>query len=126
MDHAGNHYGLGDCRTSELYHSCSLLGIPQSRVRIVNDNLLQDGMNNRWDTNIVQEYVTRVMHDVGAEALVTFDGYGVSGHPNHKSVWAGVVSAWERLGNDSTVELYILVCLCGFFLVRLHVFLRVC
>lgn len=91
----GNCYGLGDVRTCELYHSCSLLGIRQRNVTVVDDPGMQDGMEHHWDTRTVAEYVVKIATHIGAHMLVTFDHYGVSGHINHRSVYAGVLVAGQ-------------------------------
>jgi len=47
--------------------------------------------------------------NIDAEVLITFDAHGVSGHPNHSSAWAGVISAWENLSSNREIALYNLV-----------------
>lgn len=107
----GNSNGLGELRTCELYHSCSMLGIQQSKVMIVDDVDLQDGLQQHWDVCTVAKHVSEYVEKVEAEVLITFDQHGVSGHPNHTSVWSGVLSAWQnfRTGGGGNMPLYTLV-----------------
>lgn len=102
----GNYYGLGELRACELYHSCSLLGIQQTHVTVVEDAELQDGLGNLWNRHTVSKYVSSSVMNIDAEVLITFDAHGVSGHPNHSSAWAGVISAWENLSSNREIALY--------------------
>ena len=105
----GNYYGLGELRACELYHSCSLLGIQQTHVTVVEDAELQDGLGNLWNRHTVAKYVSSSVINIDAEVLITFDAHGVSGHSNHSSAWAGVISAWENLSSNREIALYNLV-----------------
>lgn len=94
----------GQRRTTELKHSCSVLGVPWSRVRVVDDARLQDGMQSVWEPEVVAEVVARAIEDcsLGSEiketiqcvqgglTVITFDSYGVSNHANHRGVYQGV------------------------------------
>ena len=59
----GNNDGLGKVREKELYKSCAVLGIPEKRVRIYDEEGLQDGMQNRWDTAIVMDIVKNIVDE---------------------------------------------------------------
>jgi N-acetylglucosaminylphosphatidylinositol deacetylase len=87
----GNAGGLGSRRVCELKHSCSVMGIPYSRVAVVDDSRLQDGMDSYWSPELVAEYVDSWVRAFGIDGgVITFDSYGVSGHVNHVCVWNGV------------------------------------
>jgi len=75
----GNADGLGITRKQELYRACDTLKIPREQVKVLDHPKLQ---------------------------IVTFDSYGVSGHPNHQDVHHGIckflhangqgnIEAWE-------------------------------
>ena len=49
----GNYEGLGRVREDELRASCARLGIPASRVTIVDSPQLQDGPRNDWPAELV-------------------------------------------------------------------------
>lgn len=86
----GDYEGLGEVRKKELIASCTNLGIYQSRVTIVDDEKFKDGPENRWDLDTLGERILAVIKRVNPETVVTFDGNGVSGHPNHIAIYAAV------------------------------------
>jgi len=86
----GDHEGLGEKRKKELIASCTKLGIYQSRVTVVDDEKFKDGPENDWDVNALGERILGVIKRVNAVSVVTFDGAGVSGHPNHIAMFKAV------------------------------------
>eukprot|EP00887_Chlorella_sp_A99_P005752 scaffold1.g5752.t1 len=87
----GNADGLGAARSQELLHACALLGIERRDVTIVDDPALQDGMDRDWSPAAVERHVAAAVERARPQTLLTFDRGGVSGHPNHRAAWAGVV-----------------------------------
>lgn len=73
--------GDGRIRESELRRAARRIGI--SRCIVVNDRRLPDSMQASWSDAIVQQVCSR--HFAGIDVVVTFDSYGVSGHPNHRA-----------------------------------------
>lgn len=93
-------------RRKELQTSCQRLGI--SKVRIIDDQVnLKDGLKENWSIDVITSYISSFvdtelmpMEDgkdgnddkknrkVGekVDLLITFDGNGISGHPNHIAV----------------------------------------
>lgn len=117
---------VGERRRTELKHSCSVLEVPWSRVRVVDDVRLQDGMESVWEPEVVAEVVAQAIGDFsllsqgdadqrgqGCLTVITFDAYGVSNHANHRSVYHGV-RYWQeeqkrrRQRGDLDVEVYAL------------------
>ncbi|KAI9488859.1 putative deacetylase LmbE-like domain-containing protein [Zychaea mexicana] len=113
----GNADGLGATRKKELTRSCQVLGIPPVDVKALDHgqvNLfsffsqdLQDGMKNTWSptliAGIVKDYVTK--HKI--DTIITFDDYGVSGHPNHIAAYKGAQHfVNESCSNNKKVRLY--------------------
>eukprot|EP00892_Ulva_mutabilis_P006817 jgi/Ulvmu1/4507/UM002_0233.1 len=84
----GNADGLGPQREQELLHACVLLQVQVHRV--INDPLLQDGMQIRWDLSQIEHHVAAAVDEVKPTLVLTFDELGVSGHPNHISTHYGV------------------------------------
>lgn len=85
----GNAAGLGRVREKELEASGKFYGA--SSVRVIDDEDLQDGMHVRWDSVVVSRCVRQALDQCGTiRTVVTFDGRGVSGHPNHIDVYNGV------------------------------------
>ncbi|CDK25921.1 unnamed protein product [Kuraishia capsulata CBS 1993] len=88
---SGNAEGLGDIRTAEVIRSGQILGIKE--VKVIDDPAFQDGMNIIWDASkIAQEisgYVSSLQMDSKSLSILTFDEFGISGHPNHISMYNG-------------------------------------
>jgi len=82
----GNADGLGEKRVNELIKSAAVFGIPANRTWCVDDPRLQDGMKQHWDTNAIVSHVTRAVDAFRIDFVITFDDYGISGHPNHIAV----------------------------------------
>lgn len=78
---AGDFYGQGDVRKRELLAAARKLGCRQ--VHIVEDEALQDGQQNVWDTAHLAALIGETLQREAIENLITFDGVGVSGHANH-------------------------------------------
>ncbi|CAO3625104.1 unnamed protein product [Cunninghamella echinulata] len=99
----GNADGLGNIRKKELSRSCQTFDILPSHIKALNHEDLQDGMKNTWSSktiaNIIQDYVTK--HKI--DTIITFDDYGVSGHPNHIASYFGVK---EYAQNHPDIQVY--------------------
>ncbi len=95
------------------------LSLDPSDLTIVNSENLKDGWH-LWDTNetvkvLEQFFCSKTTLETSGEdrppktLIVTFDNYGVSGHPNHISVHNGVVKFYkttlETSGKDSSFKL---------------------
>ncbi|KAG2429017.1 hypothetical protein HXX76_011259 [Chlamydomonas incerta] len=100
----GNADGLGKVREKELLRACDLLQIARDRVTILDEPRLQDGFHD-WDAAAVAAAVTRAVQALQPDELVTFDAGGVSGHPNHASIFRAVrgmlASGAPPAGSDS-------------------------
>ncbi|KAK4683873.1 N-acetylglucosaminylphosphatidylinositol deacetylase, partial [Tremellales sp. Uapishka_1] len=81
----GNAAGLGEKRSKELYASYEVLGVPQSHVELVDNELLQDGMTgwHQWQPAIIANIVSRHLSHHPASIMITFDSTGITHHPNH-------------------------------------------
>lgn len=86
----GNADNLGKTRSIELVKAAAVLGIPEERVIIIDDDRLQDGMDQHWCSVTINQFVEGFVKKYEISLLITFDSYGVSGHPNHISVHHGV------------------------------------
>lgn len=103
----GDYGGLGETRKKELIAGCTKLGINQSRVTIVDDEKFKDGPENVWDIMALGERVLGVIRRVNAETVVTFDGCGVSSHPNHIAIYKSICNLMKtgQLDNVSVFTL---------------------
>ena len=109
----GDADGLGKVRRKELVESAVRLGLRRKEdVFVMEDARFRDGMEEVWETGEVAGVLgeafspgvaaagkssvnggKREVVEEGPKAtidvLVTFDGYGVSGHPNHRALCKG-------------------------------------
>lgn len=93
----GNADGKGVVRQSEFYGACAILMVPFQQVKILDNPDLQDGFNNQWDRRLIATIVEEEVKTWGIDSLITFDKFGVSGHPNHCSVHHGIcMFLWEN------------------------------
>ncbi|GMH39524.1 hypothetical protein BSKO_07422 [Bryopsis sp. KO-2023] len=105
---AGNAEGLGHVRSDELVAACGVLGVPRKNLTIVDHELLQDGMHARWEASVIRALTLNEIKLRSANVVLTFDGYGVSGHPNHRSTHRAVMELFAEGSVESGVELWTL------------------
>jgi N-acetylglucosaminylphosphatidylinositol deacetylase len=79
--------------------SCKALGFAEVPI-IINDPDLQDGPNQHWAPNLIQEQVERVLKTKAEDGeainmIVTFDEGGISGHQNHIDVCNSIVQLFK-------------------------------
>lgn len=87
---SGNYYNQGEIRKKELLQSCAVLGIPPSRVMIIDKREFPDDPEVQWDTEHVASTILQHIHANGTDLVVTFDAEGVSGHSNHIALYKAV------------------------------------
>lgn len=97
----GNGDGLGAVRAVEMLASAKSLGVPEEQVRVLDDPALPDGKAEKWAAAVVAKHVQTAVEEWGVSKVLTFDDYGVSGHPNHIDTSRGVLhflhnSEWGR------------------------------
>ncbi|KAF2078024.1 hypothetical protein CYY_000662 [Polysphondylium violaceum] len=88
---SGNQAGLGRFRSIELVKSCNELGIPGKNVIVIDWPTLQDGMDQHWTAADVASLLEEMTTRYAVDEIVTFDEWGVSGHPNHCDTHRGVI-----------------------------------
>lgn len=93
----GNFDGLGAVRAVEMQRSCAQVGVEGSDLVVLDLEELQDGPH-AWDENAVAEQVASFVREREVNVVFTFDGGGVSGHPNHVSTSFGVRRILHKLG----------------------------
>ncbi|KAL9037801.1 MAG: hypothetical protein Q9214_005542 [Letrouitia sp. 1 TL-2023] len=130
----GNADGLGKVRERELIASVKLLGLrSEDDVLLLDTPDFVDSMTTKWDRLKVADVLGRAfspsVHKTNGrqafekagsntsaatiDILITFDRHGVSGHPNHISLyhgakeWLAAVSKVKKSW-QSTVDLYTL------------------
>ncbi|KAK4633881.1 N-acetylglucosaminyl-phosphatidylinositol de-N-acetylase [Fulvia fulva] len=124
---SGNADGLGHIRKEELAKSALLLGLRSSEhVVVLEDKNFPDSMSAEWDPRLVSQQLMKFFGPregvnagrdaavaTGIDVLVTFDEGGVSGHPNHVSLFNGATTFLKQLmqgraGWECPVKLYTL------------------
>lgn len=130
----GNAEGLGDIRRTELVKSAMTLGLrSEEDVWVLDDPQFPDSMTTEWSASAVSDVLCQafapqlVQHPstpskrstaataatASIDVLVTFDGHGVSSHPNHISCHRGARQFVSHLvqgrpGSAPPVDLYAL------------------
>jgi len=102
----GNAGGLGAIRKYELESSLDLLGVDTDKRLLVDHPELQDNFTAQWDAQIIASVLKPYILENRINTILTFDGQGVSGHPNHKSLPFG---AKELISTLKEVRLYTLI-----------------
>ncbi|CAK4034388.1 related to GPI12-N-acetylglucosaminyl phosphatidylinositol deacetylase [Lecanosticta acicola] len=123
---AGNAEGLGPIRKAELEKSAILLGLRSAEhvVVVEDEKHFPDSMRVEWEerqvSNLLMKFFAPPMSTSSEEpaaakidVLLTFDRAGVSGHPNHRSLYAGAVAFVRTLmagrqGWECPVKVYTL------------------
>ncbi|ANZ74142.1 BA75_01508T0 [Komagataella pastoris] len=119
----GNSEGLGQTRHNELLRSAEVVGIDKENVQILDKPQFRDSIDQIWETeDIVKELENSIqprkldffnLMRTGKAAhkisIITFDGLGVSKHPNHKSLYHGCVEFVEKKRQETqTIDLFVL------------------
>jgi len=84
---SGNSAGIGHVRVKELFNAASLVyGIPKNQVHILDQDEKQfiDGFHE-WPISELYTAVLDKIHKIQPRGVITFDEWGVSGHPNHRA-----------------------------------------
>ena len=88
----GNYYGEGKTREKEMVSCCRQLGISPGNMAILNDERFPDHPAKTWNKNDLCTIIEQCGEKFGADTVLSFDKYGVSGHNNHKDVHQSVVA----------------------------------
>eukprot|EP01080_Neovahlkampfia_damariscottae_P007185 gene7185-11497_t len=84
---SGNFDGIGETRKKELEKSSTYLNFKS--FKIIEDDSLQDGMKNHWKKEIISSEIEKFQKEHDVDMIISFDDYGVSGHPNHINTYKG-------------------------------------
>ena len=123
---SGDADGMGNIRKGELTKSALQLGVTSAEhVIVVEDSRFEDSMTAAWDAKEIAKVLTHYFAPklanasstsaptAAIDAIITFDTGGVSGHPNHISLYHGAQAFLKsimqgRTGWDCPVKLYTL------------------
>ncbi|KAJ7088602.1 putative deacetylase LmbE-like domain-containing protein [Mycena epipterygia] len=102
----GNADGLGPIRKYELESSLDILGIDTDKRKILDHPDLQDNLTAHWDAHTIANVLKPYILENRINTILTFDRDGISGHPNHRSLPAGVK---ELMSSLREVRLFTLI-----------------
>ncbi|PVU86620.1 hypothetical protein BB561_006641 [Smittium simulii] len=88
----GDSQGLGRIRKTELTKVVSKLGISPSNLIIIDDPAFPDDIKKTWDPVLMAKALEAIIvaSETDMLAIFTFDNQGISGHPNHISLYIGI------------------------------------
>ncbi|KAH9060521.1 LmbE-like protein [Lactarius vividus] len=86
----GNADGLGDIRRRELRDSLDVIGVAEDKRWVLDTNEFQDNITATWNASLIATTVYDFISEHDISIILTFDPHGVSGHPNHYSLYHGV------------------------------------
>ena len=66
------------------------MGVPVANCSIVDSQTLRDGMEEIWGEEEIAEITLDAVQKWRIQQVLTFDTYGISGHPNHVATYRGV------------------------------------
>ena len=94
----GNYDGLGELREKEFDDVSIELNLPDNVI--LNIPELQDNIKQKWEPSIVSQQIEEFLKDnQDVKTILTFDGNGVTKHPNHISCYNGL-SYYLKIHND--------------------------
>ena len=98
----GNNDGIGDVRREEFISACRTLGLHEDHVFIIDHRELQDGPGNHWKLHIMNSIIRHYVEEFHIKSIISFDDYGVSGHPNHRAIGNCVKQFTSSIGSSSS------------------------
>ncbi|KAJ7195680.1 LmbE-like protein, partial [Mycena pura] len=108
----GNAKGLGDVRREEFEKALDVFGIGVGRRLILDHPDLRDSKSVAWDPATIAGEVLPIVKEYRITTILTFDTYGITGHPNHQSALAGaahiVFKDWPLLSTNTRPRLFTL------------------
>lgn len=86
----GDAENKGRLRKYELYDSCRMLGVLAENITLTCSPLRKDGHQHKWEVKNIAGLILDYVEAFSIDSVVTFDSGGVSGHPNHISLFRAV------------------------------------
>ena len=93
---------MGKIREAEMHDSAIFYGA--ATCTVIEDPRCQDCPNEKWDRDfIVNEiFKKKIIAELKADFVITFDDYGVSGHKNHRDTYANMMEGYKELFSQSS------------------------
>lgn len=98
---------LGIRRKHELGKAVQLHGHSVDNLTILDYDYLRDGLFG-WCRERLAKTVLRHMQVLGVDTVITFDEYGVSGHPNHISCFRALQLLYSKSLIPAGVQVFVL------------------
>ena len=91
----GNFNGLGKIREKELIDALrTVWNVSPKNIQIINDEInMPDNIKKYWNNDIIVNYINQWIKKWNIDTIFTFDKYGISMHPNHKSISIAINTA---------------------------------
>ena len=106
----GNYNGLGDLREVEFDNVSRELNLFNNVILNVPE--LQDDITKKWDSSKVAEMIDEFMRkNNDIKTIITFDGNGVTKHPNHISCFDGLMYYLNKYSDEcknKNIQVFIL------------------
>jgi N-acetylglucosaminylphosphatidylinositol deacetylase len=85
---SGNSEGLGHVRAKELFAAAEIYGIPKSQVHFLDpeERFFPDGFHG-WNITNLSMALFPMISKIQPHGIITFDKWGISGHPNHEAAF---------------------------------------
>ncbi|PVU98510.1 hypothetical protein BB560_005655 [Smittium megazygosporum] len=106
----GNAMGMGNVRRKELTRAVAKFGIPPENLIMIDDPAFPDDNKQAWDPVLMSKTLEAIVLASKTDIVFTFDKQGVSGHPNHISLYIGIKFMVQTCQSFKfhTVQLYTL------------------
>ncbi|KAI0979452.1 hypothetical protein GJ496_003127 [Pomphorhynchus laevis] len=75
-------------RLLEFRTACDYLQITNISIT----PLFKDGFKHNWPIKLIADQIEYISKSFNIDTILTFDAYGVSGHPNHKAVYRAALN----------------------------------
>ena len=83
----GNYYNQGSRRVQEMHLACRHMFNHSYDLRIIDeDDKIPDHSTKKWDEKLATTLISAYLKENLIQTIVTFDQFGISGHPNHCSL----------------------------------------
>lgn len=89
-----------------MHEAYSVLGV--QNIHILDHPQLRDNITLQWDNGILARVIQEYIEHHKISTILTFDEYGVSGHPNHVSIPNAIASVINTNAHPE-IEAYSLV-----------------
>ncbi|VDK46264.1 unnamed protein product [Anisakis simplex] len=103
----GDAYGAGARRKKELAKSTQTLGIVGENVIVLDYDNFKDGFK-LWSKERLARVLLRHIQILDVDIVITFDGYGVSAHPNHISCFRALQYLYSNGLIPADVQVFVL------------------